>query len=727
MPFRSGLRAYGPSWSAEVNFTFFATLGSNFHQSLADNLSPFYGACPTLSILGAFMNLFRQFPSSAIVAALLLSAACDSPNDATETVTTDEYGSLSLTVGQAPPDARCLRIMLAGSTAAQRSSDLVSGQSSTLLFSGLPIGNVAISAQAFAVTCANVLAETPASWVTPNAVSVLIRPAATTQVALELQRSGGIAISVSFVEPGDGGVTDGAQPLPTTDGGAPKFDASLPPPPPSPDAATGDGSIPPPPVADGGFPNSDGGAPSADGGIPSTPGIQVSLTSSANTTESGAQATFTIRLLSAPTANTIIGLSSSDNTEGSVSPTAVQFGPANWSSPQIVTVTGVDDDFADGNQPFQIVTNAAVSADPKYNGLNALDVALVNMDNDVAGIFVMTPTTSTTTESGSTGTFTVRLSSKPQANVLIGLSSSDTTEGTVTPASLTFTAADWNAPKVVTFAGVDDAIVDGNQPYSIVTAPAQSADLAFNGVNAPDVSLVNLDDDIGQPRTALVVVGAIPLSAGDQALVNRLSNNLGFTVNTVLAAQMTTASATGYALVAVSETVSSADVGTKLTTLTSPILNGEPAIQDELGMTGAAFGTQQGTDATQTTLVITNAASPLAAGLSGTVSIASSPSPFAWGQPAAQATVISQASSGANKSSVYTYATGATMFSGTAAGPRAMFPATGAAAAALNANGWALFDALAKWLVPSPLKASGAACTIGSQCLSGSCVNGFCN
>ena len=55
----------------------------------------------------------------------------------------------------------------------------------------------------------------------------------------------------------------------------------------------------------------------------------------------------------------------------------------NWSTPQTVTVTGVNDTVADGDQAYTIVTAPAVSADPAYNGLNADDVSVVNTDNEV--------------------------------------------------------------------------------------------------------------------------------------------------------------------------------------------------------------------------------------------------------------------------------------------------------------------------------------------------------
>ena len=82
--------------------------------------------------------------------------------------------------------------------------------------------------------------------------------------------------------------------------------------------------------------------------------------------------------------------------------------------------------------------------DPNYNGLNAADVAVTNTDNDTAGITVSRDQRPTRREAGGTATFTVVLTSQPTADVTIGISSSDPTEGTVSTGSLTFTAANWN-------------------------------------------------------------------------------------------------------------------------------------------------------------------------------------------------------------------------------------------------------------------------------------------
>ena len=178
------------------------------------------------------------------------------------------------------------------------------------------------------------------------------------------------------------------------------------------------------------------------------------------------------------------------------SPTSLTFTGANWQTPQTVTINGLDDQIDDDDVTFSIVTAAAVSSDPAYNGLNAPDVLVTNIDNDTAGI-VVTPTSGlTTTEAGGTATFTVRLLSVPRNTVVIGLSSSNTAEGTVSPASLSFSAnATALDPRTVTITGVNDFLIDGDVAFTIVTLPVTSSDPKYSGVNPPDVSATNLDND----------------------------------------------------------------------------------------------------------------------------------------------------------------------------------------------------------------------------------------
>jgi len=113
----------------------------------------------------------------------------------------------------------------------------------------------------------------------------------------------------------------------------------------------------------------------------------------------------------------------------------------------------------------------------------------------VPGITVNPTSGLDTTEAGGTDTFTVVLNTQPSAGVTVGISSDDTSEGTVLPTSLTFTSLNWSTAQTVTLTGEDDDVDDGDIPYNIATAAAVSGDGDYNGINPADVSVTNQDDD----------------------------------------------------------------------------------------------------------------------------------------------------------------------------------------------------------------------------------------
>ena len=56
---------------------------------------------------------------------------------------------------------------------------------------------------------------------------------------------------------------------------------------------------------------------------------------------------------------------------------------------------------------------------------------------------------------------------RSDTDVTVAVSSSDTGEATVSPATLTFTEANWNTAQTVTVTGVNDTDIDGHQEYEI--------------------------------------------------------------------------------------------------------------------------------------------------------------------------------------------------------------------------------------------------------------------
>jgi hypothetical protein len=180
----------------------------------------------------------------------------------------------------------------------------------------------------------------------------------------------------------------------------------------------------------------------------------------------------------------------------------------------------------------------------------------------------VTPTVGlVTSEAGATAAFSVVLDTQPLADVVIALASSDATEGTVATVSLTFTSANWNVAQVVTVTGVADAIADGSVPYTIILDPATSADLSYNGLDAADVSVTNVDANAPPTVTAAggysVTEGNILNLAGTLAVADGDAGATSVTVTLSVNA--------GVLIVSGLPTVTVGGSGTPVVTLNGPV------------------------------------------------------------------------------------------------------------------------------------------------------------
>ncbi|GIR37541.1 MAG: hypothetical protein CM15mP49_29260 [Actinomycetota bacterium] len=86
-----------------------------------------------------------------------------------------------------------------------------------------------------------------------------------------------------------------------------------------------------------------------------------------------------------PTSDVVIALTSSDTGEATISG-SLTFTPANWDTPQTVTVTGVDDLTVDGAQTESItVTIIDEISDNDFDAVADQTVSVAITDDDVAG------------------------------------------------------------------------------------------------------------------------------------------------------------------------------------------------------------------------------------------------------------------------------------------------------------------------------------------------------
>ncbi|NQV69649.1 MAG: DUF4347 domain-containing protein [Pseudohongiella sp.] len=201
------------------------------------------------------------------------------------------------------------------------------------------------------------------------------------------------------------------------------------------------------------------------------------------TSELGATGSFTVSLLSEPTSDVTVSFSGVDATEGSLSTTALQFTASDWQQPKTVTVTGLDDDLADGDIQYSINV-ASSSNDSSYSGagIPLQTVTVTNKDNEA--LSVKSVSTGRTEEGGT-------LSYQVVLNAASAL---------VQNYSLSFggdaSAEDFNTPQFTNGVSYDSAL-------GILTVPA--------GVTEFSVNIPTIDDLLVEKaeETLLLTIGGV--------------------------------------------------------------------------------------------------------------------------------------------------------------------------------------------------------------------------
>ncbi len=241
----------------------------------------------------------------------------------------------------------------------------------------------------------------------------------------------------------------------------------------------------------------DGGVNGGAQGFPLTvtgPNVGITVTQSGgttNVTEGGATDDLSVVLIAPPTADVVVTLV--PNAQVSVSPATLTFTSANWNIAQSVTVTAVDDAVAEGAHTGS-VGFTVTSADALYNAFAVPSVTANITDNDNAGVTTVQSAGSAVavSEGGSTGTVTLALTSQPTANVVFTLTAGP--YFTVSPATVTFTPANWNVPQVVTVTAINNNVPEGLRISSLAISVA-SADPLYNARAMAAIPVYVTDND----------------------------------------------------------------------------------------------------------------------------------------------------------------------------------------------------------------------------------------
>ena len=256
-----------------------------------------------------------------------------------------------------------------------------------------------------------------------------------------------------------------------------------------------------------------------------TAGITVTAVSPFTVAEGGS-ATYTVKLNSEPSADVVISLTVSGSSEVTVADTdgemagvqnTLTFTATDWSTAQTVTVNaGADDDAVDDAASIAHAVVDGSSAD-EYDPMANVDLAVTVNDNDTAGITLSVLGAIT---EGSSGTYTVKLSSEPSSDVVISLTVSGSSEVTVADTdmvmtgvqnALTFTSSNWSVAQTVTVnAGADDDAVNDAATIAHAVVDGSSAD-EYDPVANVDLAVTVTDDD----SAGITITAADPFTVGE--------------------------------------------------------------------------------------------------------------------------------------------------------------------------------------------------------------------
>ncbi|HUQ06299.1 MAG TPA: hypothetical protein VM261_27530 [Kofleriaceae bacterium] len=180
--------------------------------------------------------------------------------------------------------------------------------------------------------------------------------------------------------------------------------------------------------------------------------LVVSPTSSIGVTE-GATGQVSVQLAARPSSSVVVSVASMDAAIASVSPATLTFTSGNWNVAQPVTVTGAPDTNTSNDTTLLIL-------DPTIDGIPTHTLAINVTDDDVIAIDANPGNLGTINEGNvSPGvTFNVRLTQMPGANVTVNVTSPSGAIG-VSPATLTFTPANFGTNQVVTATAPEDGNV----------------------------------------------------------------------------------------------------------------------------------------------------------------------------------------------------------------------------------------------------------------------------
>lgn len=247
---------------------------------------------------------------------------------------------------------------------------------------------------------------------------------------------------------------------------------------------------------------STGGGGGGGGGSKNDPDFLI--TQSDDTTivsEDGLEDIIVVNILSKPFNDVVLDIEVSDSTEVELSSKRIIFNKDDWSTPQLLTVKGVDDELVDGNSSTELRFFIVDSL--SYNPYDKIDdkyVTVLNIDDESLPNFMLSESENTTivNESGTTDQIGISLTYPPSDEVLIEVSSIPSDEIELSVTNLSFDSTNWNLEQFITVKGIDDEQDDGDQSVTI-TFEISSASSATEYLEVPFQNIIVVNENIFNP------------------------------------------------------------------------------------------------------------------------------------------------------------------------------------------------------------------------------------
>ena len=218
--------------------------------------------------------------------------------------------------------------------------------------------------------------------------------------------------------------------------------------------------------------------------------------------EEGADGTYTVVLLTAPTATVTINVATTSSAI-SIDPSTLMFSTSDWSMPQTVTAEATVD--ANYDDEMATITHEVATTVGVYTtDLTLPSVTVTTDDNDIPVRISETAITAAEGDADGT-TYTVVLLTAPTDTVTINVME-DSDAITISSSSLMFSTSDWSMPQTVTVTAEEDSDSD-NEMATITHSVAANVGRYTTDITLPSVEVTTQDNDIVRiSETAITAV-----------------------------------------------------------------------------------------------------------------------------------------------------------------------------------------------------------------------------